>query len=198
MNDMITALIVLIVSILIVNILNPEVRFWFYRLFARDKTDAIDRALATGQFPHEMQYKTVMLHGVYIAPVLGGKIYEHDRKTAVVEFTDEQFADWISDIFSFPFWFGSRRIRLDKNFYRVLTVVREENKLKMFVARPERVSKTFKIVATTQAIVGVAILAFLIHGAYRFNDPTMVVPAIYSATIGLIISSLHFFIRGSK
>jgi len=198
MNDMITALIVLLAAILIVNILNPEVRFWIYRLLARDKTDAIDRALATGKFPHEMQYKTVLLHGVYIAPVLGGKIYEHDRKTVVVEFTDEQIADWIGGIFSYPFWFGSRRIRLDKNFYRVLTVVRDQNKLKMFVARPERMSKTFKIVATTQAVVGAAVLAFLIHGAYRFNDPTMVVPAIYSATIGLIISSLHFFIRGSK
>lgn len=198
MSDMITALIVLVAAILIVNIMNPEVRFWFYRLFSRDKTDAIDRAIATGEFPHEMQYKTVMLHGVYIAPVMGGKVYEHDSKTAVVEFNDEQIADWIAGIFAFPFWFGSRRIRLDKNFYRVLTITREENKLKMFVARPERMSKTFKIVSTLQAVVGVGALAFLIHGAYRFNDPTMIVPAIYAATICLIISSLHFFIRGSK
>ena len=198
MSDMISALIVLVAALLIVNLLNPEVRFWFYRLFSRDKTDAIDRAIATGKFPSEMQYKTVMLHGVYIAPVLGGKIYEHDSETAIVEFNDEQIADWIAGIFAFPFWFGSRRIRLDKNFYRVLTVTREANKLKMFVARPERVSKTFKIVCTLQTVVGISILAFLIHGAYRFNDPTMIVPAIYAATICLIISSLYFFIRGSK
>lgn len=198
MNDMIAALVVLVAALLIVNILNPEVRFWFYRLFSRDKTDAIERALATGKFPEELQYKSVLLHGAYIGQALGGKIYNHDKQTVIVEFTDAKIAEWIMSIFSFPFWFGSRRVRLDKNFYRVLLVVREENKLKMFVSKAKPQSRVFKIVVTAQTIVGIAVLAFLIHGAYRFNDPSMIVPAIYAATIGLIISSLHFFIRGSK
>lgn len=198
MSDIISALVVLIGSILIVNILNPEVRFWFYRLFSRDKTDAIQRALKTGKFPEELQYKTVMLHGSYIGSALGGKIYNHDKRTVVIEFTDARIADWIMDIFSYPFWFGSRRIRLDKNFYRVLMAIREENKLKLFVCKAQPQSRVFKIVATIQAIVCIGVLGFLVHGAYRFNDPSMVIPAIYAATIVLIISSLYFFIRGSK
>lgn len=198
MNEMIIALTILLAAILIVNIMNPEVRYWILRFILRDKTDAVEKALFTGIFPNEMQYKTVMIHGVYIGTALGGKIYEHDDDTAVVEFTDEKISGWIESIFSFPFWFGSRRLRLGRNFYHVLTISRNDNKLKMFISRSKPLQKTFRTVVILQTLVTLGVFAFLIHGAYRFNDPTMIVPAIYAATIVLIISAFSFFIRGSK
>ncbi|AXG67627.1 hypothetical protein JA33_253 [Dickeya phage vB_DsoM_JA33] len=197
-NDYLAALTCLLAAILVINILNPEVRYGLLRFFTGDYTDAIEEALRTKKFPTQFQYKTVTFSGDLVSAVWRATLSKSEHKDIVViRIGDDRIAEWIHSIYKFPAWLGSRRIRLGRCFYEVVRAERKDDGLYMHVLH-KKLNPMFRFYVAIQILAIVGMFGILIYAAFKHQNPEFFEPVIYGSFILMALSYLSLHIKGSS